>query len=90
METFGIIRKVDAMGRIALPAEMRRALDLTSGDTVEIFGNGADLVLRKYQPACFFCGRARDIHIFRGKRICRRCLEELRAAPMQPEDAMWH
>lgn len=77
METFGIIRKVDATGRIALPAEMRRSLDLTGGDTVEIFSEGAALVLRKYQPTCFLCGGGGDIYIFRGKKICSRCLEEL-------------
>ena len=77
METFGIIRKVDVTGRIALPAEMRRSLGLTGGDTVEIYAEGAALVLRKYQPACSFCGRGGDIYIFRGKNICRHCLEEL-------------
>jgi len=85
METFGIIRKVDAAGRIALPAEMRRALDIKGGDTVEIFSEGAALVLRKYQPTCIFCGGAGDIHIFRERRICRRCLEQLRAAPVKEE-----
>ena len=77
MEIFGTVRKVDATGRIALPAEMRRTLGLTGGDTVEIVSEGAALVLRKYQPTCFFCSGARDIYIFRGKNICRRCLEEL-------------
>lgn len=81
METFGIIRKVDAMGRIALPADMRRSLGLTGGDTVEIFSEGAALVLRKYQPTCSFCGRGGDIYIFRGKNICRRCIVELLAVP---------
>lgn len=80
METFGIIRKVDAVGRIALPAEMRRSLGLAGGDTVEIFSEGAALVLRKYQPTCFFCGGAGDIYIFYGKNICRRCMKEIRAA----------
>ena len=50
MEIFGTVRKVDATGRIALPAEMRRTLGLTGGDTVEIVSEGAALVLRKYQP----------------------------------------
>lgn len=85
METFGIIRRVDAAGRIALPAEMRRALDLSGGDTVEIFSEGAALVLRKYQPTCIFCGGGRDVHIFREKRICRPCLEQLRTAPVKSE-----
>ena len=68
MEIFGTVRKVDATGR---------TLGLTGGDTVEIVSEGSALVLRKYQPTCFFCSGARDIYIFRGKNICRRCLEEL-------------
>ena len=82
MKSTGIVRKVDELGRIVLPIELRRTLDIAEKDALEIFVEGSSVVLKKYSPTCVFCDSSRDISIFRGKNICPRCLEELRSLPI--------
>ena len=77
MKATGIVRKVDELGRIVLPIELRRTLDISERDAMEIYVEGTTIVLKKYRPTCVFCVSARDISIFRGKIICPRCLREL-------------
>ena len=77
MKSLGIVRKVDELGRIVLPKEIRTSFDLDSGDGVEIFVEKDKIILQKYAPSCIFCGEADDIIIFKNKRICRHCLEEM-------------
>lgn len=79
MRSTGITRQVDELGRFVLPIEIRRAMDIKEKDALEIFTDGERLVLQKYQPACCFCDNADDIVYFEGKRICRACLEKLKA-----------
>ena len=57
MKSTGIVRKVDDLGRIVLPIELRRTLDIHERDSIEIFVDGNQIVLKKYSPACIFCGR---------------------------------
>lgn len=78
MKSTGIVRKVDELGRIVLPMEIRKILDIKERDAIEIFTDDDTIVLKKYQPACLFCGQAENVVYFAGKRICRTCLEELR------------
>ena len=59
MKSTGIVRKVDELGRIVLPIEMRRTLGIGEKDSLEIFIDGETVVLKKYSPACIFCGSAR-------------------------------
>ena len=77
MKSTGIVRKVDELGRIVLPIELRRTLDIEEKDSLEIYMDGPSIVLRKFQPACIFCDNEKDIIEFRGKNICRHCLEEM-------------
>lgn len=77
MKSTGIVRKVDELGRIVLPIELRRTLDIAEKDALEIYVDESAIVLKKYQPACIFCGDAKDIINFKGKNICPACLEEL-------------
>ncbi|GAA6514927.1 AbrB/MazE/SpoVT family DNA-binding domain-containing protein [Merdimmobilis hominis] len=65
------------MGRIVLPIELRRTLGIDVKDALEIFVDGNQIVLNKYEPACIFCNSANDIVNFKGKNICRQCLKEL-------------
>lgn len=74
----GIVRKVDELGRIVLPIELRRTLDIEIKDPVEIFVDGEYILLKKYQPACVFCGNAKDVVQVKGKNICKNCIEELK------------
>lgn len=69
MKSTGIVRKVDELGRIVLPIELRRTLDISEKDTLEIYVEGSAIVLRKYRPSCIFCDSTRDVSSSRG-RIC--------------------
>ena len=80
MKSTGIVRKVDELGRIVLPIELRRTLDIAERDPLEIYVDGASIILKKYLPACIFCGESRDVTHFKGKNICPDCLKELAQA----------
>ena len=77
MKSTGIVRKVDELGRIVLPIELRRTLDIAEKDNLEIYVDGSSIILKKYQPSCIFCDDARDVINFRGKNICPACLDAL-------------
>ena len=77
MKSTGIVRKVDELGRIVLPIELRRTLDIAVKDSLEIYVDGSTIVLKKYQPACVFCDDASDVVNFKGKNVCSACLKEL-------------
>lgn len=78
MKATGIVRKVDELGRIVLPIEMRRTLDIAERDALEIYVEGSSVILKKYKPSCIFCDAGKDITKFRGKNICPKCLKELK------------
>lgn len=78
MKSTGIVRKVDELGRVVLPIELRRTLNIAEKDALEIFVDGQNIILKKYEPACIFCGNAKDVTIHKNKNICSECLEELR------------
>lgn len=77
MKSTGIVRKVDELGRVVLPMELRRTLDINQKDSLEIYVDGERIVLKKYSPACIFCGEAEDIQYFKGKNICPGCVGEI-------------
>ena len=77
MKSTGIVRKVDELGRIVLPIELRRTLDIDVKDALEIYVDGSQIILKKYEPACIFCGNAKDIIHFKGKNICKNCMGEM-------------
>ena len=69
MKATGITRKVDELGRIVLPIELK--------DTVEIYTEGDKIILKKYAPACMFCGEAADVIPYKGKNICPECAKAI-------------
>jgi len=77
MKSTGIVRKVDELGRIVLPIELRRTLGIDEKDSLEIYVDGTSVILRKYEPSCIFCGDAADVVSYKGKNVCRACLKEL-------------
>ena len=77
MKSTGIVRKVDELGRIVLPIELRRTLGIEEKDRIEIFVDGESIILRKYQPACIFCDNAKDIIRYKGKNICPDCIRAM-------------
>lgn len=77
MKSTGIVRKVDDLGRIVLPIELRRTLGIKYTDSLEVFTEDNTIILKKYAPCCIFCGEARDVKAFKGKIICPRCAGEI-------------
>ncbi len=77
MKTPFVIRRVDELGRIVIPIELRRILELESGQEVELTVQSDTLVLRKFVPGCVFCGEMGQMVIFREKNVCAACLRRL-------------
>ena len=75
----GIVRKIDDLGRIVLPAETRRLFNIREGDQLAISVDGDNIVIRKLEDTCTFCGSTRDVGSFKGKGICARCRSHLSA-----------
>ena len=78
MKSTGIVRKVDELGRIVLPIELRRTLEIAERDSLEIYVEGSTISLKKYEPACIFCGDAKDVVNYKGRNICKKCLDEMK------------
>ena len=77
MKSTGIVRKVDELGRVVLPIELRRNLNIAENVSLEIYEDGSSVILKIYEPDCIFCGDARDVISFKGKNICKHCLKDL-------------
>lgn len=77
MKSTGIVRRVDELGRIVLPIELRRTLDIAEKDELEIFVDGQVIMLKKYEPTCVFCSSAKNVFPFNGKNVCRDCIRRL-------------
>ena len=78
MKSTGVVRKLDDLGRIVIPIELRRTMDIALRDTLEIFVEDEKIILKKYHPACIFCNDDRDVIHYKDKLICKRCLEQLK------------
>ena len=79
MKATGMIRQLDALGRVVLPIELRRTLDINTRDMLEILVDGNSIILRKYERNCHFCGSGSGLSSYKDKMVCRRCLNELKA-----------
>lgn len=77
MKSTGIVRKVDELGRVVIPIELRRTLGIGEKDALEIYVDGERIMLKKYEPACIFCGNADNVTYFKGKIVCNECLKDM-------------
>ena len=77
MKSTGIVRKVDSLGRIVLPIELRRVMGIDIKDPIEIFVDDSHIVLGKYQPACIFCDSVVGVTEYKGAKVCAECLAKL-------------
>ncbi|MGI5912672.1 MAG: AbrB/MazE/SpoVT family DNA-binding domain-containing protein [Syntrophomonadaceae bacterium] len=77
MKSTGVVRKVDELGRIVIPIELRRTMCIEEKDALEIYVDAEKIILRKYEPACIFCGNAEGVLNYKGKNLCKSCLTEL-------------
>ena len=78
MKTTGITRPVDALGRVVIPVELRRVLNIKTDDYLEIFVDGEYIMLKKFDASCVFCGSKENIKEIRDKNICESCVNELK------------
>ncbi|MTV49745.1 AbrB/MazE/SpoVT family DNA-binding domain-containing protein [Heliobacillus mobilis] len=77
MKSTGIVRKVDELGRVVIPMELRRVMGIGDKDGLEIYVEDEKIILKKYEPACVFCGSANDVQNYRGKVVCKECAESM-------------
>lgn len=76
MKSTGIVRKVDELGRVVIPIELRRTLGIDEKDALEIYTDNEKIVLKKYEPACIFCNNAENVKNFKGKLVCTECVKK--------------
>ncbi len=91
MKSTGVVRKIDELGRIVLPSELRRVFGIHEGDELEISVDGEQVILQKRQDVCLFCGTERTAVEFKGRRVCEACMRELRSRPRElkiPDEAV--
>ncbi len=77
MKATGIVRQIDDLGRVVLPKELRRSMNIKSGDGFEIFVDNDQIILSPYRPLCIFCGDGEGLKSFTGKQVCRNCRRSL-------------
>lgn len=77
MKSTGIVRRMDELGRVVIPIEIRNKFDIKVKDPVEIFVDGSTIVLKKYEPNCVFCGGTKDLVEYNNKLVCSKCSKKL-------------
>lgn len=77
MKATGIVRRVDELGRVVIPIELRNKFDIQVKDPIEIFVDGSSIVLKKYEPNCIFCGNSINLISYNEKLICEKCAEKI-------------
>ena len=77
MKSTGIIRKVDELGRVVIPIEIRNKFSIVEKDPIEIYVDGSHIVLKKYEPNCTFCGSSKNLTEYKGKLVCANCIKQL-------------
>ena len=78
MKSTGMIRRVDELGRVVIPKEIRGKLEINEKDPIEIYVDGHSIVLKKVEENCVFCGSSRNLIKYKNKVICEKCLENLK------------
>ena len=77
IKSTGIVRRMDELGRVVIPMELRNQFKIVEKDPIEIFVDGSSIVLRKYEPNCIFCGNTKDLYEYNDKLVCRKCAEKI-------------
>ena len=77
MKSTGIVRRIDGLGRVVLPMELRKVLDISTKDSLEIFVDEDKIILKKYVPQCIFCGDSYEMTTFKGRNVCKNCVLEM-------------
>lgn len=77
MKSTGIVRKVDELGRVVIPIEIRNKFDIAEKDPIEIYVDGSSIILKKYEPNCIFCGNPKNLIAYKDKLVCSKCAQKL-------------
>ena len=77
MKSTGIVRKVDELGRVVIPIEIRNKFDIAEKDPIEIYVDGSSIILKKYEPNCIFCGKPKNLIAYKDKLVCSKCAQKL-------------
>ncbi len=77
MKSTGIIRKLDELGRVVIPIELRNKFNISEKDPIEIYVDGSNIILKKYEVSCIFCGKSENLKEFKDKQICSNCLNKI-------------
>ena len=77
MKSTGIVRRVDELGRVVIPIELRNKFDIKEKYPIEIYVDGSSIVLKKYEPNCIFCGNTKNLVTYKDKLICPKCITSL-------------
>lgn len=78
MKTIGITRKIDNLGRIVIPKELRKRMNIKKGDSLEIYVEGEKIIFKKYQAGCIFCDKADSTQQYKEKIICNKCINKIK------------
>ena len=77
IKSTGIVRRVDELGRVVIPIELRNKFGILEKDPIEIYVDGSSIILKKYEPNCIFCGSSKDTLEYNDKLICKKCLDKI-------------
>ncbi len=77
MKSTGIVRRVDELGRVVIPIEIRNKFSIAEKDPIEIYVDGSNIVLKKYEETCIFCGNTKNLSEYKEKLICDKCAEQI-------------
>ncbi len=78
MKATGIVRKVDELGRIVIPKELRRLFNINEKDPLEIFTDNNGIILRKYEISCIMCEEKNNLTDIDGKKMCPQCIRKIK------------
>lgn len=82
MKSTGIVRKIDELGRVVIPIELRRTLGINVKDGLEIFTDNNTIILRSYKPLCYICGSSGEYKTINNKQICLGCIKQIKSIPI--------
>lgn len=77
MKSTGVVRRVDELGRIVIPIELRNKLGIAEKDPLEIYVEGSNIILKKFETNCIFCGSSKKLVEYQDKLVCNKCVKKL-------------
>lgn len=77
MKSTGIFRKIDELGRIVIPREIRNSLEIEERDPLEIYIDGSSIILKKFEATCIFCENTKNLTKYKDKLICDKCMKKI-------------